>query len=792
MEFDNYYQDDSAISNSMTLKDIWDKYVVHLKWFVLSGLIFLFAAALYLTFSVPIFKVNASVLIKDGEGGSAFSDLAFMESLGIYRSGGNSLENEVQILKSRKLMTQVVEELHLNSTFFVEESPNDIELFSEIPISVSFHSDSLSVEELSSEFTIFIQSDTSYDFIAFDGSRKRNLAFGSMNSVLIGNDKESFYSEISIEPNSSILHKFIGKEIIVYYAPVAAVVSNYLDQITINALGESVSNVLEISMMESNVDKGVAIINNLIAQYNADGIMDNQMIAQTTTDFLDRRIDLIQNQLVAIESSAEQFKTRNRMVDAGGAELYLQTSNVTERELVEANTQMQLIDYMIEELSKSDEVSLLPGNIGLSDQGITSSISEYNNLVLQRNRISKSSSAQNPIIISIDSQLADLKQNLLSSLNSFRSSTQIEINALNQRSSRIESRIAAVPKNEKEFKDIVREQETKNALYLFLLQKREESIISNAVSIEKAKIVDEAYSDWRVVSPKKYITLLGGLLFGFLLPMGIIYVKDLLDTRVHDESDLKRLNIPYLGDIPLAPNKGKNVVTKYDNSNVAEAFRYIRTNINFMLDSKDLGKTIFVTSTHGGEGKTFTAINLAHSFALSGKKTLLMTMDLRAPKVSKYLNLEKNIGITNYVKNENLTVESIIESEIGIENLSFINSGDIPPNPVELLMSDRVKHLFKQIKEIYEYIIVDTAPIGLVTDAIQVSKNADLTIYVIKSNYLDKRLLEIPKKLHNEHKLKNMALLINGVDTKKRSYGYGYGYGAQKKKSWLSRSFKLF
>jgi len=418
-------------------------------------------------------------------------------------------------------------------------------------------------------------------------------------------------------------------------------------------------------------------------------------------------------------------------------------------------------------------------------------IGEYNILVLRRNRILKSSTIKNPLITNIDSQLNVLKNNLKSSFNTLRSSAQIQLDALARKKGQISSKIASVPIHEKEFKEIIRQQETKNALYLFLLQKREESIISNAVSIDKAKIIDEAYSNGQKVSPKKMTNYLGAIILGLLIPFLIIYIKDLLDTNVHDEKDIKKLKIPYIGDVPLSASKKNLYINDGDNSNIAEAFRYVRTNINFMLDSKNKGKTVFVTSTQSKEGKTFTAINLASSLAISGKKTLLLAMDLRAPKILKYMGLEDVHGVTNFIKNNNLEVGDLVEKYLKIENLDIINSGDIPPNPVELLMSKRVREIFEYAKNNYEYIIVDTAPVGMVTDTIQISNFADLTLYVIKANYLDKRMLHIHEKLHKEQKLTNMAILINGSDHSKGAYGYGYGYGYgdRKKKAWYKRIF---
>jgi len=790
MEFDQFSSDN--VNESENFKRVLEKYLNYYKWFFLSVLLLGIAAFLYLRRVAPEYNVSASLLIKEKEEGSSFADLSSFESLGLFGNGDNSLENEIQILKSRGLMNKVVDELKLNIQYFLEDSPYDKELFPNFPIVVNLDSKSTNIDKISTNFKIVLKSKKTFEFIGFDETSIGVKSFGKAFQANLGNEYSSNKIELIINLSNNFNNKFIGKTIIIKVHPINKVTDYYLNNVVIEPINEKNSKVLYLSLNTPVAEKGVTIINNLIAQYNADGINDKNLISQTTTDFLDQRIGLISAELITIESTAEQFKSKNRMVDAAqGSNYFLESSSLNERELVVANTQLQLVSYMLDELNKKSNSELLPGNIGLSDQGIINLIGEYNDLVLQRNRILKSSSIKNPIIVGIDSQLSVLKNNLKSSLNSLKSSSQIQINALSTQSGKISSRIASVPKNEREYKDIVRQQETKNALYLFLLQKREESILSNAVNIDKAKTIDSAYSNGLPISPKKKTVYFASVLLGLLIPFIIIYLKDILDNKVHDEKDIQRLKTPYLGDIPLSVSKKNLFIKDGDNSNIAEAFRYVRTNINFMLDSKDTCKTVFITSTQSHEGKTFTAINLASSLAISGKKTLLLGLDLRAPKISKYLELEDILGATNYIKNKSLTLNEITDKYTKIDNLHLINSGDIPPNPVELLMSKRVNELFDKAKQEYEYIIVDTAPVGMVTDTIQISKYADLTIYVIKANYLDKRMLQIPQKLKAEDKLPNMAILINGSDHSKGAYGYGYGYGNIKKSPWYTKLFSF-
>jgi capsular exopolysaccharide synthesis family protein len=370
------------------------------------------------------------------------------------------------------------------------------------------------------------------------------------------------------------------------------------------------------------------------------------------------------------------------------------------------------------------------------------------------------------------------------SLNNIKSTNQITLNSLNQEDARISSQIYSAPGKERQFRDIKRQQDIKESLYLYLLQKREETAISYGMSSPNAKIIDHAYSLQNPVNPKKKVIFLAAILLGLFIPVSYIYAKDMLDTKVHTKDDLlKLISAPYIGDIPRSSSKTR-LIKKVDYSPKAEAFRIIRTNANFMMqDVETKCKTIFVTSTTSQEGKSHTSINLASSFSFSEKRVLLIETDIRVPKVNDYLELKNDSGLTNYISDKSLNIGDVITKVADNPFLDVIPSGAIPPNPAELLMNERVKLLFETVKKEYDYIIVDTAAVGLVTDTLLISKFADLFLYVVSANNIDKRQLHIAQTMYTEKRLPNMAVLLNGTQHKK-GYGYGYGNSPTQKKKW--------
>ena len=415
--------------------------------------------------------------------------------------------------------------------------------------------------------------------------------------------------------------------------------------------------------------------------------------------------------------------------------------------------------------------------------------------------LSVNAGSKNPQIIQYNKEIEILKINLKQSISNLIASLETQYNQINKEANKVKYKVSTIPLLERGFIDIARQQEIISGLYEYLLKKKEETAISLAVTVPNAKIIDKAYSAGIPVSPKRKIIYLAAILLGLIIPFIVIYLRNLLDTKVHSKKDIESaLTVPFLGDIPRSESKEKVIVGSDARSSGSEAFRLVRTNLDFMLASKKGSKKfIFITSTTSGEGKSFISINVSATLALSGKKVLLIGMDLRAPKVTEYLGLESKKGVTNYITSNDLTLDELKFQIPQAPTLDIISSGAIPPNPAELLSGDNVKNLFEEIdtEQDYDYVVVDTAPVNLVTDTLLISKYADMFLYIVRANYLDKRLLAVPQELYKNKRLPNMSIVLNDTDPK-RSYGYGYGYGGygygylaeeEQGKSWFGKIF---
>lgn len=764
----------------VNLREEINKYLRYWPWFVLSIILAIGAAYAYLYYTPYIYQTTASILIKD-ENNSNTSQIAVFKDLGLTdRFAGVNLENEIEILKSRVLTERMVRKLKLNIRYYFDEKVLSKELFNNTPISLQVLSDESEWTNKISDLFITPTSSTNFT-ISQEEKKEITRTFG----------KEFDYEGIRYLINSTENLK-LKTPVRVSVSSVPSTIDRYRNTIKIALQGKQ-SSVITINHASKTPEKSEAIINELIYLFNQDAIEDRSLVSKNTASFIDERIDIVWSELDSVELSKVRYKETHNLIDLqteGG--ISLQSASESNERLVAAETELTQINSMIAYLDTDRQSSLLPSNLGVSDSGLMNLIQQYNEMVMQRNQLLIHSTDSHPTVVSLTSQLVQLKANVLESLRNARNSLEIKLKDLHRQERRIGGQLARIPLKERDFTTIERQQEIKQTLYLYLLQKREEASISSAVIEPKAKIVDAAYTPVKPIAPKPNLILFGAFMIGSLIPLSIIYLGSILDNKIRKRKDVTHIipNASVLAEIPEVNKKDLNTpVGRNDLGALAESFRILRTNLRFagVLSKGEVGKCILVTSSIKGEGKTMVSANLAMTLAHAGNKVLLIGADIRNPKLPRFFSEKKNgtaKGLVEYLVYEDSNLNDYTTTSKKSENLSILHSGAIPPNPTELLMSDRVNTLIEEAKTKYDYTIIDTAPTLAVTDTLLFSEFADATLYVIRAGYTKKQILEFAKELKEEGKLKRVNYVLNDVSSANYGYGgnYGYGYSSDTKK----------
>lgn len=767
-----------------------EKYLIYWKWFVLGLFLAVMSAFLYLRYTAPQYSSKAVILIKENKNGGISAEMKAFEDLGILGGANNNIDNEIEIIKSRKIIGSVLKKLNFTVSYFSKGRIIESELYSKTsPILLDFINKDSLFYELDTVIKVSPISSTEFQLISEDDEVKSTNSYNELIQLknftfkVVNTSKEqvkSFESEIKIK-----------------ISPLNKLIDSYQKAVNISPVNKN-SSVINLKLNSAVKNKAEDFLNTLIDLYNEDAIDDKNQVSEKTKSFIDDRLKTIGESLKGINTNLKNFKVDNKLTNIQAeSELILQTLAENNKQIIESEIKLSLIKALNQELKiqGDKEGEVLPVSLVPDDPSIAQIISEYNALIIEKKRALRTGATKiNAIVVNLSEQIEGIKLSLTKSLQNSQNNIQLQLDQLKKEDRKIKSKISGVPAQELELQDIRLEQEIISGLYSYLLKKKEETDISLAVTVANAKIIDAAYGSTIPVSPKRKIIYLAALLLGVLIPFVLIYLKNLFDTKIHNRKDIEdAISIPFLGDVPASETKDKIVIGGDARSSTAEAFRLIRTNLDFMLaNSNSKSSTIFITSTTSGEGKSFISINIASSLALSGKKVLLVGMDLRAPKVTQYLGLPDRKGVTNYITDESLNFDDLLFNVDDVKNLDIISSGAVPPNPAELLMTKRIEELFAFAKETYDYIVVDTAPVNLVTDTLLLAKYADMFLFIVRANYLDKRLLSVPQALYKEKRLPNMAIVLNDTDPKK-SYGYGYGgygygYGIERK-PWYKKIF---
>jgi len=759
--------------SDFSIREQIEKYLAHWKWFLFAVIIALTCAFIYLRYATPLYRASTTILVKDDKKGGLASEFSALSDLGMFGGSKSNVDNEVEVLRSRTLIYNTVEELKLNVHYINHGRVKSVELYKNSPIIFLFSPK----EKRDKKFkkVIFqVQSVTNDTYKLSYGDKEIGaFKYNRLISTSFGNISVTKSNRNNAEPNEEF-----SIDCVVSSLPKET--QSFKSRLNVNPLSKNTS-VVELSIVDEVPERGEDFLNTLVELYNQGASEDKNQVAEKTSEFIGQRLDYITNELTDVEKDVEGFKNQNKLTDIQSeTKLFLENASEYDKKRIETEIQLNVIGSMISFLKSSKPEDLIPTNIlsSGSDSEAAGLIAQYNTLVIERNRIAAGATLDNPVVKNADTKINALKSNIGQSLLRMQSSLTIKKRNLDKQESEIGGRKAQVPRLEREFRIIDRQQKVKEALYLYLLEKREETALTLAATEQSAKVIDAALSSEVPVSPKRSIIYLGAFIIGLIVPFGIIYTRDLLNTKIKTRQEIeKRLAIPFLGDVPKSDSHEEMINTN-SRSGSAEAIRIVRTNLEFMLTgtSTERGKVIFVTSTIPGEGKTFISVNLAGTIALSGKKVLLVGMDIRNPKLAEYITIRSE-GVTNYLSKQDKDLSSYITKLDNFEDFHVLSSGVIPPNPVELLMNDKINKMFAELKETYDYIIVDTAPVSVVTDTLLIAKNADAFIYVVRANYLDKRLLHVPEMFYNQKKLPNMSLVLNATEVMNKGYGYGYGYG---------------
>lgn len=765
------------------IQDLWSMFVPKWYWFAISLFITLTIAVLYLLSTPPIYTRTAAILVKDNsKSSSSTSAMNDFSDLGIFKSNTN-INNELLTLKSPTLMTEVVNRLGLNETFTIRKGLKNVDLYKVSPVTITF----CDKTEVPLSFTIKFSSKEAFAISELEISGED---IGETLSAQMGDSIQTSAGIMIVSPTQEFTDAFIGTSIRYVRGSVRAAVDTYSNAL-VAELGNEDATIINLSINDTSIRKAEDILNTLIEVYNENWIRDKNQIAVSTSQFISDRLGVIESELGHVDENISSYKSEHLLPDVQAASsLYMAQSAENNKELSTLNNQLSTAQYIRRELNTKQLDQTLPANSGIVSANIETQISEYNNLVLDRNRLIANSNEKNPLVKNMASSLQSMQRTIIQSVDNLIVSLNTQIRSLRRQEEATTNRLASNPNQAKYLLSVERQQKVKEELYLYLLQKREENELSQAFTAYNTRLITAPRGSMFPTAPRKMNILLVAFAVGLLVPAVGIFMKENMNTKVRGRKDLENLSIPFIGEIPQYSGTKKKwwefkhrkrqdmkiIVVNEGNRNIInEAFRVLRSNMDFMA-SKDNNQHVFVlTSFNPGSGKSFLAINIAISFAIKKKKILVIDGDLRHRTVSSYVD-SPNKGLSDYLNNQIEDWKEIIVSYKGYTNLHILPIGTIPPNPTELLEDSKLSMLIEALRPEYDYIFIDCPPVDIVADAQIIEKWADRTIFVVRSGLLDRSMLSELENMYTGKRFKNLSMILNGTESTGGRYGYRYGY----------------
>lgn len=778
----------SKADDSIRIQDISYLCLSKWYWFVISLIVCIGIAGLYLLKTPLVYTRTASLLIKQeskgqslsGDVGTSFSDL------GLFQSNTN-VNNELVSLQSPAVMYDVVKRLHLEVDYATDGSfYPQVRYGQNLPLTVSFagladnETAALTVEPAQSKglkLTAFVHN----------GEKVDGEVIGALNDSLV-----TPIGKVVIRPAAAFVDWQKSSEpLTVFRSDLSSTVARYSGGLSV-ALQSENTTIVDLTFKDVCIQRAEDILNTVIAVYNENWIKDKNQIAVSTSMFINDRLGVIESELGHVDENISTFKSENLLPDVQAAsQLYMTERSQAQSQILTLNTQLSMARYIRNYLTaNSSRNQLLPANSGLESANIESQISEYNTLQLQRNNLVANSSEQNPLVVDMDESLRSMRRSIVSSVDNLITTLNTQIHSLEKSDQRATERIAANPSQAKYLLSVERQQKVKESLYLFLLQKREENELSQAFTAYNTRIITPPTGSMVPTAPQKKNILLIAFVVGLIIPVVIIFLKEMMNTKVRGKKDLENLTVPFIGEIPLygkvrrsglfgkkvAPLTESKIVVKEGSRDVVnEAFRVLRTNLEFVSGENEKGQVILMTSFNPGSGKTFLTVNIAATLAIKGKRVLAIDGDLRRGSTSVYVGSPHH-GLSNYLAGKVQRIEDVIVPASEAIHFDVLPVGTIPPNPTELLAGERFQTLLAELRTRYDYILIDCPPIELVADTHIIGKYVDETIFVVRAGLLERSMLSELQRIYTEHKFKNMVVLLNGTEGS-GSYHYGYRYG---------------